>query len=282
MISALGRIIYLPFKPGFWGRDRLIRVGSYIFALVMWEITGRLVGPLFLAGPSQVVESLIEVTASGELPLALVVSLQAFAVGFILAMITAIPLGTLMGRFESVERFFEPYISAFFVTPVSALIPMIIIWFGIGIEARVFVVFSFCFFDITINTFTGVRDVRYELVEPVRSLGATQKQIFMKVILPAAAPFVLTGIRLGLGRAIRGMIIAELLLATTGLGGMIVTYSAVFRTDVIFAVLVVIIMLGVGSVRIIKAIEKKLFPWKETSTIRGGFESSARTTPAEG
>ncbi len=268
------------FRSSYWSRERLLRFGSYLFALVAWEITGRLVGPLFLAGPSQVVVSLVEVTASGELPLALVVSLQAFAVGFALAMVAAVPLGMLMGRFESVERFFEPYISAFFVTPVSALIPMIIIWFGIGIEARVFVVFSFCFFDIVINTFTGVRDVSYELVEPVRSLGATQKQIFLKVVLPAAAPFVMTGIRLGLGRAIRGMIIAELLLATTGLGGMIVTYSAVFRTDVIFAVLIVIIMLGVSSVRLIKAIENRLFPWKETSTIRGGFESSERTAPS--
>ena len=282
MISDKGISGFILFRADYWSRERLLRFGSYLFALVAWEVTGRLVGPLFLAGPTQVVVSLVEVTVSGELPLALVVSLQSFALGFAIAMFSAIPLGMLMGRFESIERFFEPYISAFFVTPVSALIPMIIIWFGIGIEARVFVVFSFCFFDIVINTFTGVRDVRYELVEPVRSLGASQKQIFLKVVLPAAAPFVMTGIRLGLGRAIRGMIIAELLLATTGLGGMIVTYRAVFRTDVIFAVLIVIIMLGVGSVRLIKAIENRMFPWKETSTIRGGFESSARTVPAEG
>ena len=268
------------FRSEYWSRDRLVRASSYLFALIAWEVTGYVVGPLFLAGPSQVVVALSEVMLSGELPFALIVSLQAFAVGFAAAMISAIPLGMLMGRFESVERFFEPYISAFFVTPVSALIPMVIIWFGIGIEARVAVVFSFCFFDIVINTFNGVRDVRYELVEPVRSLGATQKQIFQKVILPAAAPFVMSGIRLGLGRAIRGMVIAELLLATTGLGGMIVTYSAVFRTDVIFAVLVIIVILGVGSVRLIKAMENRLFPWKETSTIRGGFESSARTVPA--
>ena len=131
------------FRAAYWSRDRLIRFGSYLFALVAWEVTGQVVGPLFLAGPSQAILSLVEVTVSGELPLALMVSLQAFAVGFAIAMLSAIPLGMLMGRFESIERFFEPYISAFFVTPVSALIPMIIIWFGIGIEARVFVVFSF-------------------------------------------------------------------------------------------------------------------------------------------
>ncbi len=284
MKADKGEAGFILFRREYWSRDRLIRGTSYLFALIAWEVTGHVVGPLFLAGPTQVVAALNEVVLSGELLFALMVSLQAFAVGFAFAMATAIPLGMLMGRFESVERFFEPYIAAFFVTPVSALIPMIIIWFGIGIEARVVVVFSFCFFDIVINTFNGVRDVRYELVEPVRSLGATQKQIFLKVILPAAAPFVMSGVRLGLGRAIRGMVIAELLLATTGLGGMIVTYSAVFRTDVIFAVLVVIVMLGVGSVRLIKAMESRLFPWKETSTIRGGFEGNARTapTPAEG
>ncbi len=271
--------ILLPLKPGFWTRDRLVRTTSYILALAIWEITGRVVGPLFLAGPSQVVISLVEVTLSGELPLALLVSLQAFFVGYVFAVLVGIPLGMLMGRFESVERFFEPYISAFFVTPVSAFVPMIIIWFGIGIEARVTVVFSFCFFDVVINTFNGVRDVRYELVEPVRSLGATQRQIFQKVILPAAAPFVMSGIRLGLGRAIRGMVIAELLLATTGLGGMIVTYSAVFRTDVIFAVIIVIVVLGVGSVRILKGLESWLFPWKESSTIRSGFEGTAGSVP---
>jgi ABC-type nitrate/sulfonate/bicarbonate transport system permease component len=270
--------LLLPFRLEFWSRGRLFRMASYLFALALWEIVGRSVGPLFLAGPSQVVVSLVNVTLSGELPLALLVSLQAFFVGFVAAIIVGIPLGMLMGRFESVERFFEPYISAFFVTPVSAFVPMIIIWFGIGIEARVVVVFSFSFFDIVINTFNGVRDIQYELVEPVRSLGANQRQTFQKVVLPAAAPFVMSGIRLGLGRAIRGMIIAELLLATTGLGGMIITYSAVFRTDVIFAVIIVIVLMGVGSVRLLKLLESRLFPWKQSSTLRGGFESSARTT----
>jgi NitT/TauT family transport system permease protein len=175
----------LPFRLEFWSRGRLFRTASYLFALVLWEVVGRSVGPLFLAGPSQVVVSLVNVTLSGELPLALLVSLQAFLVGFVAAIIVGIPLGMLMGRFESVERFFEPYISAFFVTPVSAFVPMIIIWFGIGIEARVIVVFSFSFFDIVINTFNGVRDIQYELVEPVRSLGANQRQTFQKVVLPA-------------------------------------------------------------------------------------------------
>ena len=254
-----------------------MRVASYAAALLFWEITAYVVGPLFLAGPIKIIQSLFEVVGSGELPLALLVSLQAFFVGFVAAVIVAIPLGMLMGRFESIERFFEPYIAAFFVTPVSALIPMIIIWVGIGIEARVLVVFSFSFFDIVINTFNGVRDVRYDLVEPVRSLGATERQIFQKVVLPAAAPFILTGIRLGLGRAIRGMIISELLLATTGLGGMIVTYSAVFRTDVIFAVIIVIVIMGVGSVHVVKSLEKWLFPWKESSTLRGGFGDASKS-----
>ncbi|MEE9255574.1 MAG: ABC transporter permease subunit, partial [bacterium] len=141
----------------------MVRVGSYVAAFTVWEITARTVGPLFLAGPFKVIASSGDVVASGELPLAFMVSLQAFLVGFFSAVFIAIPLGLLMGRFESVERFFEPYISAFFVTPVSALIPMIIIWFGIGIEARVVVVFSFSFFDIVINTFNGVRDVQYDL-----------------------------------------------------------------------------------------------------------------------
>lgn len=282
MLSLSRNAVLLPLTPEYWGRARFIRVVSYVLALTLWEITGRVLGKLFLAAPSQVAVAFAEVTASGELLLASLVSMQALLVGFAAAVLIGIPLGMLMGRFESVERFFEPYISAFFVTPVSALIPIIIIWFGIGIEARVIVVFSFCFFDIVINTFSGVRDVRYDLIEPVRSLGANQRQIFQKVVLPAAAPFILTGIRLGLGRAIRGMIIAELLLATTGLGGMIVSYSGVFRTDVVFAVVIVIVLYGLGSVRLVKAAEARLFPWKESSTIRGGMEAKASATSAEG
>ena len=105
------------FRSEYWSRDRLVRASSYLFALIAWEVTGYVVGPLFLAGPSQVVVALSEVMLSGELPFALIVSLQAFAVGFAAAMISAIPLGMLMGRFESVERFFEPYISAFSSRP---------------------------------------------------------------------------------------------------------------------------------------------------------------------
>lgn len=275
-LTTLSRgTVGLPLTPGYWNRARLVRTASYAVALAFWEIAGRILGKLFLAPPTEVAAALAEVTLTGELVLATLVSAQALAVGFAAAVLVGIPLGMFMGRFESVERFFEPYISAFFVTPVSALIPVIIIWFGIGIEARVIVVFSFCFFDVVINTFSGVRDVRYDLIEPVRSLGASQRQIFQKVVLPAAAPFILTGIRLGLGRAIRGMIIAELLLATTGLGGMIVSYSGVFRTDVVFAVVIVIVIYGLGSVRLVKAIETWLFPWKESSTIRSGMEAKA-------
>lgn len=281
LVTGLNAVL-LPLTLEYWRRGRFVRVVSYIVALVLWEITGRALGKLFLAAPSQVAVAFVEVVASGELIVASLVSMQALIVGFAAAVLVGIPLGMLMGRFESVEKFFEPYISAFFVTPVSALIPIIIIWFGIGIEARVIVVFSFCFFDVAINTFSGVRDVRYDLIEPVRSLGANQRQIFQKVVLPAAAPFILTGIRLGLGRAIRGMIIAELLLATTGLGGMIVAYSGVFRTDVVFAVIIVIVIYGLGSVRLVKGIEAWLFPWKESSTIRSGMETKASAASGEG
>lgn len=245
-------------------REGIIQLVVLLALLVGWELVGRKVGAFFLAGPTMVFKAAGELIASGELGRALVDSLSGLVIGLTCAAVSGIVIGYLMGWFPAVAKVLNPYVSALYVLPIQALVPVIIIWLGIGAAPRILCVYLFSLFEIIINTYTGVKNVDPTYIEVARSFGANQRQLFGKVIAPHALPFIFAGLRIGASRAVKGMVVAELMFAVTGLGGLIATYAAYYRTDCVFVVVLLLTLLGVLLNALVLNLEKRFAPWQRS------------------
>ncbi len=242
----------------------VIRIVSLVIVLGGWEYVGAQVNPIFLSTPTRIVTALFTLIGNGQLIEALRISIMGVALGFGGAVIIGIPTGIMMGRNRMVEAAIDPYVNALFVTPRVALIPLLLIWFGIGFEAQLVVIFLSSIFPIIINTYAGVRDISSNWVDTARSFCATERQLFFEVILPASVPFIMTGLRLGIGHAVIAMVVSQMFLALSGLGKLLVNYGDFFKTDYVFAVVIAIAVLGVSLTEIVKAIERRFAHWKES------------------
>jgi len=243
---------------------RSISAVSTVMVVFLWEIFGRQVNPLFLSYPSAIARAFWQILASGEFQRQALVSLQVFAVGLGAALVLGIGLGLLMGRYRLAEYLLDPYVYAFDATPRVALIPILLLWFGLGMTSRIAIVFLSGLFPVLMNTFSGVRTVSAGLVEVGRAYGASEKELFSKIILPAALPFVMAGIRLAIGRALIGIITAEMFTAVTGLGALLIRYSSALATDKFFVPVIFLALLGVILSGAVEKLQKRLAPWKET------------------
>ena len=238
-----------------------IRLTSVLAGLAAWEIYGRAIHTVIFAYPSTIGRALIELTRTGELPFYLRGSLVVLALGLGLAIVIGIPVGIIMARRATVEYALEPYINALYSTPTVALIPLIVLWAGFQVKAKVILVFLFCVFPILINTYQGVKNTDARLLEVARSFCAGEWSMWRDLMVPSAAPYILAGIRLGIGRGLVGMVVAEFYTAITGLGYMIVQYANNFRTDRLFVPIVVLMILGVGLTSLLRRIERSVAPW---------------------
>ena len=173
-------------------------------------------------------------------------SLQVLALGLSVALILGIALGLLMGRYRLAEYLLDPYVYAFDATPRVALIPLLLLWFGLGTSSKIAIVFLSGLFPVLMNTFSGVRTVSAQLVEVGRAYGAGEGKLFTKIIVPAALPFIMAGIRLAIGRALIGIITAEMFAAVTGIGALLIRYSSALATDKFF---VPVILLALSPAR---------------------------------
>jgi len=241
-----------------------VSAASTIAVLLLWEICGRQVNPLFLSYPSAIARALAQLLVAGEFLRQALVSLQVFAIGLSAALVVGIGLGLLMGRYRLAEYMFDPYVYAFDATPRVALIPVLLLWFGLGMSSRVAIVFLSGLFPVLINTFSGVRTVSSGLIEVGRAYGARERELFSKIILPAALPFIMAGIRLAIGRALIGIITAEMFTAVTGLGALLIRYSSALATDKFFVPVIFLSLLGVILSSALEKLQKRLAPWKET------------------
>jgi len=235
----------------------MVKLLTFVIVIAAWEIAGRFINPLFLSSPSAIFQAFVELVWSGELVSALLSSITAFLIGMALAIVVGIAIGVAMGRLE-------PYVTALYSTPSIALIPLFILWFGVGLTAKAFIIFFLSIFIIVINTFTGVKNLSQSIVDVGAAFGANERQAFWMIVLPAALPFIMTGLRLAVGRGILAMIVAEFFTSISGLGGMIVKYGNFFQTAKMFVPILLVSLLGVCAVEILKRVEKKLAPWKET------------------
>jgi len=245
-----------------------VRAASVVVVALLWEVFGRQVNPLFLSYPSAIARAFVNLLATGELLRQAIGSLQVFAIGLSAALVLGILIGLLMGRYRLAEYLLDPYVYAFDATPRVALIPLLLLWFGLGASSKIAIVFLSGLFPVLMNTFSGVRTVSAHLVDIGRAYGAGEGKIFTQIIVPAALPFIMTGVRLAVGRALIGIITAEMFTAVTGMGALLVRYSSALATDKFFVPVIFLALLGVGLSNGVERLQKRLAPWKETESAR--------------
>src|SRR6266542_43221 len=241
-----------------------VLAASIVVVIALWEIFGRQVNPLFLSYPSAIGRAFLQVVVTGEFQRSALGSLHVFAVGLSVALVLGIAIGLLMGRYRLAEYLLDPYVYALDATPRVALIPLLLLWFGLGNSSKIAIVFLSGLFPVLMNTFSGVRTVSAQLVEVGRAYGAGEGKLFTKVILFAALPFIMAGIRLVVGRALIGIITAEMFIAVTGMGVLLVRYFSALAIDKFFVLVILLVLLGMIFSNIVEKLQKRLAPWKET------------------
>ena len=269
---AAGALVPVPARPAvsawrrFWRRPWAIRGTSIAVFLAAWELYGRHTSPIFLSYPTAILQAGWQMINSGVLGKALGQSMVGFVIGFGISVVGGVILGVLIGRYRVVYYAADPFVTALYNTTAVALIPLIQLWFGFGLNAKIVIVVLSALFPVLYNTSAGVTNVSRDMVDVVRAYGANDHQITLKVVVPSAIPFIMTGIRLSVGRGIVGIVVAEFFTAITGLGGLIVQYSNNFETAKLFVPVLVLVGLGITLTELAKWLEKKIAPWKVTAS----------------
>jgi NitT/TauT family transport system permease protein len=261
------KVITTPLPPQSWlRRNEQLVIGTIavITFFIAWQAVGsaRIVSRLFLPAPTDVVEAFGELIRDGELARDLAVSGQEFFIGYFLAGATAIPLGLLLGWYPRVRYALDPFVTFLYATPRIVLLPLFIIWLGIGIESKIAVIFLGAFFAVLINTTAGVRNLDTHLIRVARSLGAGDLVIFRTIALPGSVPFILTGLRLGIGHALIGVVVGELVAAQYGIGRMMAIAGATFQSSKVFAGLFFIAATGMALTYILQRLERHFDAWR--------------------
>jgi NitT/TauT family transport system permease protein len=236
---------------------------SVIAGLLLWEFISRVVvaNALFLAAPTQILAAIIALAKSGELWRHLGISSAEFALGYAIASVLGIGGGLAMANSARVKQAMTPWVSGLYATPTIALAPLFILWFGIGIWSKVLIVVLLVFFPVAINTEAGLRTTSERLIEMLRSFGASPRQIFLKVARPSAVPFILAGLKLGIGRGLIGVVVAELFGSRAGLGRLISASADAFNMPDLFAGVVVLAVAGILMTAGFSWLETRLVPW---------------------
>jgi NitT/TauT family transport system permease protein len=255
--DALSRVLFVV------RQNYLAGLLSVMGGLLLWEFASRVVvaNPLFLASPSQIFVAIIRLAETGELWRHVSVSAGEFAIGYVIASVIGIALGLAMASSVTAKQVLQPWISGLYATPTIALAPLFILWFGIGVWSKIVVVLLLVLFPVTINTEAGLRTTSDRLIEMLRSFGATSRQIFIKVSLPSAVPFILAGLKLGIGRGLIAVVVAELFGARSGLGYLISESADSFNMPDLFAGVVVLAAAGIALTAGFSWLETRLVPW---------------------
>src|SRR5262249_51004707 len=252
-------------KRSLWRHESFFLGTAAVAAfLLFWEasVDLGLANPLFTSSPSRILSSGYEMFRDGSIYTDLAVSGAEFALGYGLAVIIGVPLGIFMGWYSRLNAVFDPFVSALYATPRIALMPLIIIWFGIDLSAKIAIIFLSTVLPILVNTMTGVRTMERDFVKVARSFGASDGQLFRTVALPSSVPNLLTGLRLGLGHALIGIVVDEMYGASAGIGFMMQTASATFQTDKVMVGIIIIAGVGMVLTRVLKMIEARFDAWR--------------------
>jgi ABC-type nitrate/sulfonate/bicarbonate transport system permease component len=250
-----------PMSPA---RRWALRIASVAAILIAWQLYGGSINPILLSDPSSVAAAFVDMVRDGSLGHALASSLQVLGLGFLFGAVAGVLIGLAAGRSDTVSALIDLPVNALYAVPAVALVPVIVLWFGFAVTAKTVVVFLFVVFPVLINTTRGVREVDPELLEVARSFCSSERRMWFDLILPSALPFIVTGLRLAIGRALIGVIVAEYYTSLSGLGDLITTNASNFQTARMFVPIVVIALLGVVFTALLELAERRLVPWRRT------------------
>ena len=246
---------------------KILGSAGVITFLIIWELVGntfQLINPMFMSAPSLVWSAAIQLFSSGEIYNDLWVSGVELFWGYVLSALVAVPFGISIGWYKKMSYIFDPFVNAMNATPRVALLPLVIIWLGIGILSKIGIIFLGAVFPILTNTRDGVKTTPINLLTAAKSFGASEWMVFKTVVLPSTVPFILTGLRLGLGRAIVGVMVGELYAATAGIGFMITVAGATFQTDKVFVGVLIFALAGMMGMELLTRIEARFNKWRPT------------------
>ena len=245
----------------------ILGTGFIVILLALWEsvplwYTLPKGMALFFTTPSKVAAAFQQLLLNGEIEKHFYVSAIAFLAGLGLSIIVGLPLGLLMGRSQTLEALLDPYVTSFNASPRIVWLPLMILWFGIGIWSKIVIVFAGAVFPLLINTYAGVKNVNRVLVNVVRSFGANEWQLMKVVVLPNSLPYIIAGLRLAIGRAILGVVVGEFFGSSQGLGYMIASAATNYKVDVVFVGVAIFMALSVILTLAVKQLESRLASWR--------------------
>ena len=242
-----------------------LRFTSVAVLLGAWQVFGRS-HPILLSDPTAIAAAFGDMIKDGTLPRALASSMEVLGIGFALGAAAGIVLGLAAGRSEAFAALLEFPVNALYATPAVALIPVIVLWFGFQVTSKTVVVFLFVVFPVLINTARGVREVDPGLIEVARSFCSSERRMWLDLILPSALPYIVTGLRLAIGRGLIGIIIAEIYTSLSGLGDLISTNAGSLQTARMFVPVVVIAVLGIVLTALLEWAERRLVQWRKVAS----------------
>ena len=237
---------------------------SVVVFLVIWQIVGQreIVRSDLISYPTEVLGTFVHLVSTGELGTNASVTLQEFVEGFVPSIVVGVVFGVVLALVKPLRELLDPLLTAIYTAPMIAFIPILVLWFGVGAYSKVVIVFMSAIFPIMINTRVGVSEVAEPWLRAVRSFGADRLQIVTKAILPGSMPAIMAGIRLGLGRAIVGLIAGEMYVSIVGIGRMIQVYSSAARSSEIIVLVVVIAVFGFTCVTLLRSAENRMGTWR--------------------
>ncbi len=241
-----------------------IRLASLIVVLVLWEIFGARIDQTLFTTPSKIAVAAVGMIASGELWNYLAPSLFVLLIGLSMAVVVGVLIGVMLARYWILDLALGVYITFLYSIPSVALVPLIVLWAGFETSAKVIILFLFAFFPMAINTYQGVKNVDPKLLEVGRSFRCSERQLWINIILPGALPFIITGLRLAIGRGLIGMVLADLYTAISGIGYLIVRTASTYEVDKMFVPIVTLGLLGVGLTAAVRFLETSVAPWTKT------------------
>jgi ABC-type nitrate/sulfonate/bicarbonate transport system permease component len=227
----------------------------------IWSYTDW-ISPLFFSGPSAIAKQFWISLTEGNLLADLAFSGKNFAIGFGIALVSGVVMGVLIGWYRRVRLLSNPFLNALYAAPRIAMMPLIIIWFGIGMWSKVFIVFLSAFFPILVNTVAGIRNMDQDLLRAARAYCASDWQIFKTLAIPGSVPFILTGVRQGVAVGLIGVVVGEMLGSSEGIGFMVAYGGQTFQTDTLFVGFVIIAFAGIVLTSITERLERRFSRWR--------------------
>lgn len=253
-------------KKTFYKRNEslILGGGAVLITLAIWQAmwSAGKISPLFMSGPSAIAIRFWTDLTKGALLSDLAYSSKNFAIGFILAVVAGVVLGILVGWYRRLEMILGPFLNALYATPRVAMVPLIIIWFGIGMWSKVFIVFISAFFPILVNTIGGIQAIDRDLLRAARAFCASDRQIFTTVAIPGAVPFILTGVRQGVALGLIGVVVGEMFGGSQGIGFMVAYGGQTFATDTLFTGVLIIAIAGIVLSALAEQLERRFSRWR--------------------